>query len=619
MIAMALSARPCTSLAVLSAALLFLLGVTAPAHAAPRWIEVRSPHFRVLSDSSSTDARNVANEFEQMRYVIGARFPSFQLDPGSPLTIVAARDEQTARELNPQIFKGRSSNLAGYFQSGWEKRFAVVRLDTFTQGREVVYHEYTHSILHANTHWMPLWLDEGMAEFYAYTRFEDKRILVGTPTQRYRALVSRTLLPVNTMLDITPRSPFYRDQDKTQLFYAEAWAMVHYMIFGPDMGGGKRLNQYFSLLQNRTDRHQAFVTAFGDPVAFDKGFDLYLRQFTLAAGIIPTDSSVDRKSFTERTLTPAETAYELGAIHIGLHDVSHGRPLITKAIELDPKLGGSHEELGFLDFAEGNDEEARAEWHTAFSLDPTLYRSLYAETMSGPPIRQQTSEQLAATLLALQHVIQLNRRFAPAYIEVAMLSLRQGNLDRALGASRQAEFLEPWRSGYHLLTAQILLDQGHGANAASFARYVANGWFGSDRNEAIELLQQVPADQRGPDPVPAPDLAPGLKTVSGTLTAVQCGDREKNRKFALTIEPEADHDAKPLSFEGEHFNLGFADTSWWGEDHFSSCHHLVGNRVVVLYTPKEPSGGDLAGLEIRDDPPRPPAALTTPPAAQATH
>ena len=49
----------------------------------------------------------------------------------------------------------------------------MVRLDTWGQGaHEVVYHEYTHSILHMNSHWLPVWLDEGVAEFYAYTRFE---------------------------------------------------------------------------------------------------------------------------------------------------------------------------------------------------------------------------------------------------------------------------------------------------------------------------------------------------------------------------------------------------------------------------------------------------------------
>lgn len=43
--------------------------------------------------------------------------------------------------------------------------------------KKVVYHEYAHTILHMNSRWLPVWLDEGTAEFYAYTRFDRDRIL----------------------------------------------------------------------------------------------------------------------------------------------------------------------------------------------------------------------------------------------------------------------------------------------------------------------------------------------------------------------------------------------------------------------------------------------------------
>jgi hypothetical protein len=147
-----------------------LIAFSAHAEQKP-WTEVKSPHFRVITDGGERDARNVAAEFEQMRYVFQTRFPGFRLDSAAPLTIVAARDLETARDLEPQVWK-HNDNLAGEFHHGWEKQFAVVRMDTWGAGaHQVVYHEYTHSILHLNTHWLPLWLDEGLAEFYAYTRF----------------------------------------------------------------------------------------------------------------------------------------------------------------------------------------------------------------------------------------------------------------------------------------------------------------------------------------------------------------------------------------------------------------------------------------------------------------
>jgi hypothetical protein len=65
------------------------------------WTEVRSPHFRVITNGSSRDGRAVANEFEQMRYVFALRFKNENIQSGPPLTIVAARDEATLRSLDP--------------------------------------------------------------------------------------------------------------------------------------------------------------------------------------------------------------------------------------------------------------------------------------------------------------------------------------------------------------------------------------------------------------------------------------------------------------------------------------------------------------------------------------
>lgn len=118
-----------------------------------RWIEVRSPHFRVLTNGSAADGRHVAHEFEQMRYVFATQFPQFRLDSGAPLTIFAARDEETAKSLEPYLWKLKGAKPAGEFHHGWEKQYVMVRLDaTGLSPRVEVYHEYTHSILHLNSH-----------------------------------------------------------------------------------------------------------------------------------------------------------------------------------------------------------------------------------------------------------------------------------------------------------------------------------------------------------------------------------------------------------------------------------------------------------------------------------
>ena len=95
------------------------------------WTEVRSQHFRVVTNGSTRDTIKVAQEFEQMRWVFATRFPNIRLDSGAPLLVFAARDGDTAKELDPLTWKRMGEHLAGAFYHGWEKEYAMVRLDTF--------------------------------------------------------------------------------------------------------------------------------------------------------------------------------------------------------------------------------------------------------------------------------------------------------------------------------------------------------------------------------------------------------------------------------------------------------------------------------------------------------
>src|SRR5271167_4852336 len=88
--------------------LLVLCAAAASAGEKP-WTEVRSPHFRVLTDASSGDARKVAHEFEQMRNVFATHLSGARLESGAPLLIFAVRDEETAKALEPHLWKTGSN------------------------------------------------------------------------------------------------------------------------------------------------------------------------------------------------------------------------------------------------------------------------------------------------------------------------------------------------------------------------------------------------------------------------------------------------------------------------------------------------------------------------------
>jgi hypothetical protein len=48
-----------------------------------------------------------------------------------------------------------------------------------------------------------------------------------------------------------------------------------------------------------------------------------------------------------------------------------------------------------------------------------------------------------------------NNAFAPAYVQLALVMARVGDLQGALVMAQRAEALEPHRAGYHLLVARV--------------------------------------------------------------------------------------------------------------------------------------------------------------------
>jgi len=125
-------------------------------------------------------------------------------------------------------------------------------------------------------------------------------------------------------------------------------------------------------------------------------------------------------------LLPAETLYEQGTFHAGSGDSDGARALLQQTVALDPKLASAHEELGFLDYHDGRFVEARSQWQTAYALEPSLYRSLFATTITGTPFREQSPEERKQTVEQLRKIVHADLHFAPAYTQLAYLFWWQG-------------------------------------------------------------------------------------------------------------------------------------------------------------------------------------------------
>jgi hypothetical protein len=95
-----------------------------------RWIEARSEHFRVLTDSDEKQARQVLDEFERMRWTFHSLFPSVNVDPVEPIVVLAARNSKSFKALEPESYLGPGQmKLSGLFMRTYDKNYVLLRLD----------------------------------------------------------------------------------------------------------------------------------------------------------------------------------------------------------------------------------------------------------------------------------------------------------------------------------------------------------------------------------------------------------------------------------------------------------------------------------------------------------
>src|SRR5262249_39797244 len=143
--------------------LLLLAFRCVPVAAEARWVEVRSPHFSVVTDDGEKRGRDVALRFEQMRTAFGVVFERVNVNIAVPLQIIAFLSSKELRQYAP-LYEGKPITLAGYFQGGEDRNFIALDLSA-ENNWGTVFHEYAHLLINGNLPPTPLWFDEGFAEY----------------------------------------------------------------------------------------------------------------------------------------------------------------------------------------------------------------------------------------------------------------------------------------------------------------------------------------------------------------------------------------------------------------------------------------------------------------------
>jgi tetratricopeptide (TPR) repeat protein len=569
---------------------------------AENWVKVKSPHFTVISNGTEKQARQVAVGFEEIHAIFSTVIPGLRTDSSAETVVIAVKDVSTFGDLMPSE-KKYVSHLGGLYAKGWERDYVLVRLDIPDEDRNVVYHEYIHKLLHLNFTRLPVWADEGLAEFFGNTWMRSDGIFIGAPSPRLAELRTRTLYPLDTILGVGHSSAYYRDADKAPMFYAESWGLTHFLMFGPGMDAGRKMNVYLASLQRGIADGQAFDQAFGDRKALEKTFQTYSSRFTFGAMRFDKMQKIDPAGFEGGPMSPAETDARIGGLYTKEHEFELADKSLSSALSKDSKSALAHENEGFLNFVQGKDEEAQKEFDAAVALDPNSYLAVYYQALMKYHGKKD-ADSLTQLDSAMAKVFQLNQQFAPALVVRSQVYVQEGNLQDAYNTSVQAQRLEPDRAGYLTNTAAILLLGRNYPSAVRIADSVALRWEDSDGAEALAVadrarrngkIEQTPDEKAEEDR--EMEYAKETTPVEGIVESVHC---EKSKPLEIVLRSGD----KSLNFKsGKKFGMGFSDTLWYGEDHFNECYHIEGMNAVVRYAPSADQNGEneMRWLEIRDE------------------
>jgi tetratricopeptide (TPR) repeat protein len=426
-----------------------------------QWVEVSSAHFTVITDSGEKHGRQIADQFERMRWVFQTFYPKANVDPAAPIVVIAAKNQKVFETMEPAAYlaKGRLE-LGGFYSHTLEKNYILLRLDAEPEHPfATVYHEYTHLQFMGADAWLPLWLNEGLAEFMQDTEIRDKDVLLGGPSaDEIPYLRQRDLIPLSVLFKIDASSPYYHEEQRGSVFYSESWALTHFLMEMDHNNRTHRLADYMSLLSQNEDPLIAAQEAFGDLTQLEKALESYVRRgdyktFLFSSAAAPIDES----RYKVRPLTQVEIDALRADVLAYVQRYADARALVDAVLKEEPNNVQAHETMGYLENRAGHKDEARKWYGDAVKLGSKDYLAYYyfaSLTMNEPP-----GDDDKGIEDSLRMAIRLNPRFAPSYDRLALFyAMRHENLDEAHALSLQAIHLDPGEVAFRVNAANVLID-----------------------------------------------------------------------------------------------------------------------------------------------------------------
>jgi tetratricopeptide (TPR) repeat protein len=521
----------------------------APAAAADtrQWVLARSPGFIVISDAGEKKAQQVAHQFEQVRGLFREILQA-RVDPGRLVIVFAVKDEAGLRELLPAFWERKGGmRPAGVFIAGRDKHLVALRLDAgYEDSFHVPYHEYTHLLTQLNVRWVPLWLREGLAEFYASSEIDEKEVRWGLISQNHVMFLRRApLLKLDELLAADASSPLYNEGTRVGAFYAQSAVLTHYLLLGAPKRRGQ-IQEFFKLLEGDVPEPEALRRAFGDLGKLESELAAYARHMSFPG--VKTEVRIDPQQIQVVPLGPAEAEALRGDFLARTGRPREARALLESALRQDPQLSWAHEGLGVVEWGRGRSEDALRHFTEAARLSPRNYLAQFWAGLVVDPNADPRADS-ARREQALRRASEGNPGFAPALAALArLLAEQEERRAEAVSLAERATALEPAAASHRVVLWQALRRAGRTADAARTEEALLKI---ARRDPAVltDVVHELDDIGRAPDAETLLRRAREASPRNAMFTAMladfldrqgQMGEAEKVLREALAADPQSE-------------------------------------------------------------------------------
>jgi tetratricopeptide (TPR) repeat protein len=531
--------------------LLVLLAVAGLAAARPlelpgpdeKWLTLRLEELTFVSNVPAAETSAIARDLVRMRHAIG-EVTKLNVRSTRPTRIFIFGSE---REFAPyrEALTGRGdASIRGAFTSSDGGNFIVMVRGRDEDVDRTIYHELTHYFVRNTVSNLPLWLSEGLADYYSTFRTSGDVVSIGVPIRQHvRWIRQKPLIPLAEVFATTVDSPLYNEASGSGAFYAQSWALVHYLM--ADERRRERLGEILRSVDEGQPAAEAFAAAFGKPHA---DFGPELRSYVRRRAFVYTRHVVEPASLPEipgpEPMPRDALLFELG--HLLAHSAREAAPaaraFLEEALAVNPSLAAAHADLGRLHHIAGAAAEANASFARAVELgstDPQVHLllgisvldELRGDTRIGPP-----GETLLKARQAFERSAELDPRSAPAWTGIGATYISTDE-DPAAGiaALERALTLAPGDAGAAFYLVQLYARVGK----RSEARYLIDTVLSAGaQREQLDFARQI---------VRIADRNANIRAINEAIAKANAGEVEEARAILDGLIPRLGEDQELLA------------------------------------------------------------------------